>query len=52
MESETNMDPHDRILQAAARLLAEGGREAVSTRSISSAAGVQAPTITGNIKLC
>ncbi len=45
MESETNMDPHDRILQAAARLLTEGGREAVSTRSISSAAGVQAPTI-------
>ena len=45
MESETNMNSHDRILQAAARLLIEGGREAVSTRSVSSAAGVQAPTI-------
>ncbi len=45
MESETNMNTHDRILQAAARLLIEGGREAVSTRSVSSTAGVQAPTI-------
>ncbi len=45
MESETDMNPRDRILQAAARLLAEGGREAVSTRAVSSAAGVQAPTI-------
>lgn len=35
----------DRILQATATLLAEGGRDAVSTRAISSAAGVQAPTI-------
>ncbi|MBA3947505.1 MAG: TetR/AcrR family transcriptional regulator [Herpetosiphonaceae bacterium] len=41
----TGMNPRDRILQAAARLLAEGGREAVSTRAVSSAAGVQAPTI-------
>ena len=45
MESETDMNPRDRILQAAARLLAEGGREAVSTRAVSRAAGVQAPTI-------
>jgi AcrR family transcriptional regulator len=45
MESETDMNPRDRILQAAARLLTEGGREAVSTRAVSSAAGVQAPTI-------
>src|SRR4051794_36006940 len=45
MESETGMNPRDRILQAAARLLAEGGREAVSTRAVSRAAGVQAPTI-------
>jgi AcrR family transcriptional regulator len=34
-----------RIVAAAARLLAEGGREAVSTRAVSAAAGVQAPTI-------
>jgi AcrR family transcriptional regulator len=37
--------PRERILAAAARLLAEGGREAVSTRAVSAAAGVQAPTI-------
>ncbi|HYO30402.1 MAG TPA: TetR/AcrR family transcriptional regulator [Thermomicrobiales bacterium] len=35
----------DRIVQAAAELLAEGGREAVSTRAVAAAAGVQAPTI-------
>jgi AcrR family transcriptional regulator len=34
-----------RIVEAAAALLAEGGREAVSTRAVSAAAGVQAPTI-------
>lgn len=34
-----------RILTAAAGLLAQGGREAVSTRAVSAAAGVQAPTI-------
>ena len=45
MESETDMNPRERILQAAARLLTEGGREAVSTRAVSRAAGVQAPTI-------
>ena len=39
-------DTHkERIVAAAARLLAEGGREAVSTRAVSDAAGVQAPTI-------
>jgi len=37
--------PRDRILQAAALLLATGGREAVSTRAVSAAAGVQPPTI-------
>ncbi|MEU4780301.1 TetR/AcrR family transcriptional regulator [Micromonospora sp. NPDC023633] len=37
--------PRDRIVRAAAALLAEGGREAVSTRAVSRAAGVQAPTI-------
>src|SRR5258708_2337432 len=35
----------DRIAAAAAALLTEGGREAVSTRAVSAAAGVQAPTI-------
>jgi AcrR family transcriptional regulator len=34
-----------RIITAAALLLAESGREAVSTRAVSAAAGVQAPTI-------
>src|ERR1700681_1025121 len=34
-----------RIVAAAAPLLTEGGREAVSTRAVSAAAGVQAPTI-------
>lgn len=35
----------DRILRAAADLLAEGGRAAVSTRSVSETAGVQPPAI-------
>jgi AcrR family transcriptional regulator len=35
----------DRIVAAAADLLAGGGREAVSTRAVSAAAGVQAPAI-------
>ena len=35
----------ERIVRAAADLLTEGGREAVSTRAVSTAAGVQAPTI-------
>lgn len=35
----------DRIVAAAVRLLSEGGREALSTRAVSAAAGVQAPTI-------
>ena len=38
-------DTRDRIVRAAAELLAEGGREAVSTRAVAAAAGVQAPTI-------
>lgn len=37
--------PRDRILRAAEALLAEGGREAVTTRAVSAAAGVQPPTI-------
>lgn len=39
------MDTRERIIAAAAALLDEGGREAVSTRAVSTAAGVQAPTI-------
>jgi AcrR family transcriptional regulator len=35
----------DRIVEAATELLAAGGREAVSTRAVSAAAGVQAPAI-------
>ncbi|MFC6081835.1 TetR/AcrR family transcriptional regulator [Sphaerisporangium aureirubrum] len=35
----------DRVLRAAADLLAQGGREAVSTRAVSAAAGIQAPTL-------
>jgi AcrR family transcriptional regulator len=35
----------ERIVEAASALLAEGGRDAVSTRAVSAAAGVQAPTI-------
>jgi AcrR family transcriptional regulator len=39
------MATRERIVEAAAELLAAGGREAVSTRAVSAAAGVQAPTI-------
>ncbi|MBO3761074.1 TetR/AcrR family transcriptional regulator [Ciceribacter sp. L1K23] len=43
------MDVHDglrqRIIEAAAALLDEGGREALTTRSVASAAGTQAPNI-------
>ncbi len=35
----------ERIVAAAARLLEDGGRAAVSTRAVGAAAGVQAPTI-------
>ena len=35
----------DRIIRAAGRLLAESGRDAMTTRSVSAAAGVQPPTI-------
>ncbi|MER6442365.1 TetR/AcrR family transcriptional regulator [Streptomyces sp. NPDC001185] len=38
-------DVRERIIAAALQLLNEQGREAVSTRSVSTAAGVQAPTI-------
>lgn len=35
----------ERIIEAAAKLLTEGGRDAVSTRTVCAAAGVQAPTM-------
>ncbi|MDQ6636492.1 MAG: TetR/AcrR family transcriptional regulator [Candidatus Dormibacteraeota bacterium] len=38
-------DTRERIVAAASRLLVASGREAVSTRGVSAAAGVQAPTI-------
>ncbi|MGW1888258.1 TetR/AcrR family transcriptional regulator [Streptomyces sp. NPDC001970] len=43
--SERSADSRERILAAAAELLAEGGSEAVSTRAVAQAAGVQAPTL-------
>ncbi len=45
METGRAVDTRDRIVATAAELLAQGGREAVSTRAVSAAAGVQAPTI-------
>ncbi len=44
MKEQTN-DVRERIIQATTELLARGGREAASTRAVSAAAGVQAPTI-------
>jgi AcrR family transcriptional regulator len=38
-------DTRDRIIAAALELLARGGQDAVSTRAVSAAAGVQPPTI-------
>ncbi|MFD4948135.1 TetR/AcrR family transcriptional regulator [Streptomyces sp. NPDC058239] len=45
MSAEKSLDTRERILVAAADLLAEGGSDAVSTRAVSAAAGVQAPTL-------
>lgn len=41
----TSTDHRSRILASATALLAQGGLEAVTTRSVSAAAGVQPPTI-------
>jgi AcrR family transcriptional regulator len=41
----TSAPVRERIITSAAALLAEGGLEAVSTRSVSAAAGVQSPAI-------
>ncbi|MEU7745827.1 TetR/AcrR family transcriptional regulator [Nonomuraea sp. NPDC049158] len=44
-DADAGGGPRERILAATAKLLAEGGREAASTRAVGAAAGVQAPTI-------
>lgn len=43
--SDESLDTRARIVRAASELLASGGRDAVSSRAVSAAAGVQAPTI-------
>lgn len=43
--AEAGQDGRDRVLAAAVALLARGGREALTTRAVAAAAGVQAPTI-------
>ena len=45
MSEDLNRLPRERILRAAESLLSEHGREGVSTRAVSAAAGVQAQTI-------
>ncbi|MGW3243826.1 TetR/AcrR family transcriptional regulator [Streptomyces sp. NPDC001070] len=45
MDDRVTTPARERIMSAAAALLAEGGRDAVSTRSVSKAAAVQPPTI-------
>jgi AcrR family transcriptional regulator len=40
-----NSGTRTRIIAAAARLIAEGGRDAATTRAVAASAGVQAPTI-------
>jgi len=43
--NDAKLDTRARILRAATELLAAGGRNAVTTRAVSAAAGVQPPTI-------
>jgi AcrR family transcriptional regulator len=43
--TEAGQDGRDRVLAAAVALLARGGREALTTRAVAAAAGVQAPAI-------
>ena len=45
MSTETTLSPRERILRSTMELLARGGREAVTTRAVGNAAGVQSPTI-------
>lgn len=44
-DTYSSTDTRTRIVRAAATLLREGGREAVTTRAVALSAGVQAPTI-------
>jgi AcrR family transcriptional regulator len=43
--TQTEIEPRERIVRAAAEILAADGRDAVSTRAVSAAAGVQPPAI-------
>ncbi len=43
--AEMEQDGRSRVIAAAAALLAHGGREALTTRAVAAAAGVQAPTM-------
>ena len=43
--ADAGRDGRDRIVAAAVALLARGGQEALTTRAVAAAAGVQAPTI-------
>jgi len=43
--AEGGQDGRSRVIAAAVALLARGGREALTTRAVAAAAGVQAPTI-------
>ena len=45
MVKKPSLAPRERMVRAAAELLASGGREAVSTRAVSAAAKVQTPAI-------
>jgi AcrR family transcriptional regulator len=45
VSSADTTSPRERIIAAALDLLAKGGQDAVSTRAVSAAAGVQPPTI-------
>jgi AcrR family transcriptional regulator len=45
MSDKDDLDPAERMVRAAVELLGSAGRDAVSTRAVSAAAGVQAPTI-------
>ncbi len=44
-QGEAGQDGRDRVIAAAVALLARGGREALTTRAVAAAAGIQAPTI-------
>jgi AcrR family transcriptional regulator len=45
MTKETTMAPRERMVRAALALLAQGGRDAVTTRAVSAQADVQVPAI-------